>query len=184
MREIKNELNLKSVQNDSSHNENIIALYKNEIESLKSEIYFLRDEMKHKNVIIKNVLNMKQAQIENCSSINAIKLRQDIKNATSCSVFENIKENISTDFDVNVDTPKKKRFNDQKNESRDNINKLNDINIKLSSNNNSPNKDLLHWIWQICYILTDLFTRIGRFATSNGRFATRIGRFATIHFRF
>ena len=79
MREIKNQLNLKSVQNDSRYNENIIALYKNEIDSLKSEIYFLREEMKHKNVIIKNVLNMKQAQIENCSSINVIKLRQDMK---------------------------------------------------------------------------------------------------------
>ena len=33
---------------------------------------------------------MKQVQIENCSSINAIKLRQDIKSATSSSVFEMI----------------------------------------------------------------------------------------------
>ena len=114
MREMKNELNLKSAQNDSSHNENIIALLyeKNEIASLKSEIYFLRDEMKQKNVIIKNVLNMKQVQIKYCSSLNAIKLRQDIKNATVSSVFENMKENISTDFDINVDTPKKKSFND------------------------------------------------------------------------
>ena len=47
---------------------------------------------------------MKQVQIENCISINAIKLRQ---NATSSSIFENIKEYISTDFDINVDTPKK-----------------------------------------------------------------------------
>ena len=83
---------------------------------------------------------MKQVQIEHCSSINAIKLRQDIKKATSSSVFEKIKENISTDFDINVDTPKKEIFNDQKNENKDNINKLNDINIKLSYNNNSPNK--------------------------------------------
>ena len=59
MREIKNELNLASVQNDSSHIENIIALYKNKIDYLKSEMYFLRDEMKLKNVIIKNVMNMK-----------------------------------------------------------------------------------------------------------------------------
>ena len=51
MREIKNKLNLKSVQNDSSYNENIIALCKNQIDSLKSEIYFLRDEMKQKNNI-------------------------------------------------------------------------------------------------------------------------------------
>ena len=58
--EIKNELNLKSVQNDSSHNKYIIALYKNEIDFLKNEIYFLRDEMEQKNDIIKNVLNMKQ----------------------------------------------------------------------------------------------------------------------------
>ena len=35
--------------------------------------------MKQKNDIIKNVLNIKQVQIENSSSINAIKLRQDIK---------------------------------------------------------------------------------------------------------
>ena len=42
MREIKNELNLKNVQNDSGHNENVIALYKNEIDSLRSGIYFLR----------------------------------------------------------------------------------------------------------------------------------------------
>ena len=35
--------------------------------------------MKQKIGIIKNVLNMKQVQIENSSSINAIKLRQDIK---------------------------------------------------------------------------------------------------------
>ena len=83
---------------------------------------------------------MKQVQIENKSSINAITLRQDMKNATSSSVFENIKENISTDFDINVDTPKKESFNDQKNENKDNINKLNDMNIKLSSNNNFPSK--------------------------------------------
>ena len=51
MREIKNKLNLKRVQNDSSHNENIIALCKNQIDSLKSEIYFPRDEMKQKNNI-------------------------------------------------------------------------------------------------------------------------------------
>ena len=70
--------------------------------------------MKQKSVIIKNVLNMKQVQIENCSSVNAIKLRQNIKNATASSVFENIKENISTDFDINVDKPKKKSLNDQK----------------------------------------------------------------------
>ena len=54
---------------------------------------------------------MKQVQIENCISINAIKLRQ---NATSSSIFENIKEYISTDFDINVDTPKKESFNDKK----------------------------------------------------------------------
>ena len=83
---------------------------------------------------------MKQVQIEYCSSKNAIKLRQDIKNATSSSVFENIKENISTDFDINVDTPRKESFNGQKNESKDNINKLNDINTKLSSDNSFPNK--------------------------------------------
>ena len=77
MQEIRNGLNLTSVQNDSSHIENIIALYKNEIDQLKSEIYFLTDEMKQKNVIIKNVLNMKQVQIENCSSVNAVKLRHD-----------------------------------------------------------------------------------------------------------
>ena len=140
MREIRNQLNLTTVQNDTSHIENIIALYKNEIDQLKSEIYFLREEMKQKNVIIKNVLNMKQVRIENCSSVNAIKLRQDIKNAAASSVFENIKENSSTDFDINVDTPKKKSLSDQKNENKDNINKLNDINIKISSNNNSPNK--------------------------------------------
>ena len=57
---------------------------------------------------------MKQVQIENCSSVNAIKLRQNIKNATARSVFENIKENISIDFDINVDTPKKKSFNNKK----------------------------------------------------------------------
>ena len=123
IREIKKKLNLKSVQNDLSHNEYIIALQKNEIDSLKSEIYFLRDEMKQNNDIIKNVLNMKKVQIENSSSINAIKLRQDIKNETSSSVFENIKENIFTDFDINVDTPKKESFNDQKNENKNNTNK-------------------------------------------------------------
>ena len=37
---------------------------------------------------------MKQVQIENCSSVNAIKLWQDIKNAAASSVFENSKENI------------------------------------------------------------------------------------------
>ena len=154
MREIKNELNLKSAQNDSSHNENI-ALYKNEIDSLKSEIYFLRDEMKQKNVIIKNVLNMKQVQIKNCSSLNAIKLREDIKNATVSSVFENMKENISTDFDINVDTPKKKSFNDQKNESKDNFNKLNGINIKFSSN-----KTLLINVKQIMIIWALIITKV------------------------
>ena len=123
IREIKKKLNLKSVQNDLSHNEYIIALQKNEIDSLKSEIYFLRNEMKQKNDVIKNVLNMKKVQIENSSSINAIKLRQDIKNETSSSVFENIKENIFTDFDINVDTPKKESFNDQKNENKNNTNK-------------------------------------------------------------
>ena len=66
---------------------------------------------------------MKKVQIENSSSINAIKLRQDIKNETSSSVFENIKENIFTDFDINVDTPKKESFNDQKNENKNNTNK-------------------------------------------------------------
>ena len=35
IREIKNELNLKCIQNDSSHNEYIIALYKNEVTPLK-----------------------------------------------------------------------------------------------------------------------------------------------------
>ena len=35
IREIKNELNLKCIQNDSSHNEYIIALYKNEMTPLK-----------------------------------------------------------------------------------------------------------------------------------------------------
>ena len=83
---------------------------------------------------------MKQVQIENRSSINAITLQQDMKNATSSSVFENIEENISTDFDINVGTPKKESFHDQKNENKDNINKLNDMNIKLSSNNNLPSK--------------------------------------------
>ena len=53
-------------------------------------------------------------QIENCSYINAVKLRQDIRNAKASSVFENIKENISTDFYINVDTPKKKSLSDQK----------------------------------------------------------------------
>ena len=53
---------------------------------------------------------MKQVQIENRSSINAITLQQDMKNATSSSVFENIEENISTDFDINVGTPKKERI--------------------------------------------------------------------------
>ena len=81
------------------------------------------------------MLNMKKVQIENCSSMNAIKLQQNI-NVTSSSVFEKIKKNISTDFNINIDTPKKERFNHQKNENRDSINILNDINIKLSSNNN------------------------------------------------
>ena len=35
IRENKNELNLKCIQNDSSHNEYIIALYKNEMTPLK-----------------------------------------------------------------------------------------------------------------------------------------------------
>ena len=35
---------------------------------------------------------------------------------------------------------RKKSFNDQKIENKDNINKLNDINIKLFFNNNFPNK--------------------------------------------
>ena len=39
-----------------------------------------------------------------------------------------------------MDTPKKGSFINQKNEKKDNINKLNDLNIKLSSNNNFPNK--------------------------------------------
>ena len=51
----------------------LLHYIKNEIGSLESGIYFLRDQMKQKNVIIKNVLNMKQVQIENCSSVNAIK---------------------------------------------------------------------------------------------------------------
>ena len=105
--------------------------------------------MKQKIDIIKNVLNMKQVQIENSSSINAIKLRQDIKNAISSSVFENIKENFFTDFDIRVDTPKKESFNDQKNENEDNINKLNDINIKLSSNNKFPSKCKTMIIWAL-----------------------------------
>ena len=53
MREIKDKFNLNSVQNDSSHNENITALYKSEIDSLKSEIYFLRDKMKQKKCYYK-----------------------------------------------------------------------------------------------------------------------------------
>ena len=57
---------------------------------------------------------MEQVQIENCSSVNAIKLQKDIKNTTASSVFENIKENISTDFDIDVETPKKKSFNNKK----------------------------------------------------------------------
>ena len=57
---------------------------------------------------------MKQVQIENCSSVKAIKLQQDTKNATASFVFENIKENISTDFDIDVETPKKKGFNNKK----------------------------------------------------------------------
>ena len=52
---------------------------KKKIGSLKSEIYFLRNGMKQKNDIIKNVLHMKQVQIENSSSTNAIKIRQDMK---------------------------------------------------------------------------------------------------------
>ena len=52
---------------------------KKKIDSLKSEIYFLRNGMKQKNDIIKNVLHMKQVQIENSSSTNAIKIRQDMK---------------------------------------------------------------------------------------------------------
>ena len=52
---------------------------KKKIDSLKSEIYFLRNGMKQKNGIIKNVLHMKQVQIENSSSTNAIKIRQDMK---------------------------------------------------------------------------------------------------------
>ena len=39
-----------------------------------------------------------------------------------------------------MDTPKKESFINQKNEKKDNINNLNDLNIKLSSNNNFPNK--------------------------------------------
>ena len=35
--------------------------------------------MKKKNDITKNVLHMKQVQIENSSSTNAIKIRQDMK---------------------------------------------------------------------------------------------------------
>ena len=66
---------------------------------------------------------MKKVQIENSNSINAIKLRQDIKNETSSSVFENIKENIFTNFDINVDTPKKESFNDKKNENKDSTSK-------------------------------------------------------------
>ena len=52
---------------------------KKKIDSVKSEIYFLRNGMKQKNDIIKNVLHMKQVQIENSSSTNAIKIRQDMK---------------------------------------------------------------------------------------------------------
>ena len=52
---------------------------KKKIDSLKSEIYFLRNGMKQKNDITKNVLHMKQVQIENSSSTNAIKIRQDMK---------------------------------------------------------------------------------------------------------
>ena len=37
IREIRNELNPKSLQNNSSHIENIISLYKNEIGYLRSE---------------------------------------------------------------------------------------------------------------------------------------------------
>ena len=48
---------------------------------------------------------MKKLQRENCSSMNAIKLQQNIKNARSTSVFEKIKKNISTDFNINIDTP-------------------------------------------------------------------------------
>ena len=40
IREIKNELNLKCIQNDSSHNEYIIALYKNEMTPLKVKSIF------------------------------------------------------------------------------------------------------------------------------------------------
>ena len=50
--------------------------------------------MKQKNDIIESALNMKQMQVENSSSINAIKLWQDVKNATSSSVLENIKKKI------------------------------------------------------------------------------------------
>ena len=35
---------------------------------------------------------MKKVQRENCSSMNAIKLQQNIKNVTSSSVFEKIKK--------------------------------------------------------------------------------------------
>ena len=48
---------------------------------------------------------MKKLQRENCSSMNAIKLQQNIKNVRSSSVFEKIKKNISTDFNINIDTP-------------------------------------------------------------------------------
>ena len=40
IREIKNEFNLKCIQNDSSHNEYIIALYKNEMTPLKVKSIF------------------------------------------------------------------------------------------------------------------------------------------------
>ena len=57
--------------------------------------HFLKEEMKQKNDIIENVLKMKQVQIENSSSINAIKLRQDIKKC-------NIKFYFREHFGVNV----------------------------------------------------------------------------------
>ena len=93
LREIKNELNLNSVQNDLSHNQYIIVSYENKIESLKTEIYFLRNGMKQKNHNIKNVLHMKQVQIENSSSTNAIKIRQDMK---KCNIkIKNIRIKIT-----------------------------------------------------------------------------------------
>ena len=83
---------------------------------------------------------MKQMQIENCSSINAIKLRQDTKMHNQVLFSRTLKKTFPMISILMSTHQRKKVLMIKKMRIQIASTILNDINIKLSSNNNAPNK--------------------------------------------